>query len=88
MSNNDLTWTAEQAAASVTDGWLLAVTVDEGKTHGYLHTYPHGPRFKDPTMAMRWVVENAQRGSKFHIAALRAIAASRVPITPTKRGSK
>lgn len=79
MSNVDLTWSAEQALVAVDDGWLLAVTIDAGKTHGYLHTYPHGPKFKDPSTAMRWVVANAQRGSKFHIQALHAIAASRVP---------
>jgi hypothetical protein len=86
MSKNDLSWPEDRVRAAAEDGWLLAYTVDSGKTHAYYSAFPHGPRHVDPFRTLRHLVQQAQRGSKLHLAALHAIGASRMPASAKDKG--
>jgi hypothetical protein len=77
MSKVDLTWPEERAKEAAADGWLLAYTVDSGKKTGGYMVFPVGPRLPDPTRAMRHVIAQAQVGTRLHMAAIRAMQASR-----------
>jgi hypothetical protein len=86
MSNFDLLWPKANIAAAADDGWLLAYTIDSGKRTGMLMPHPHGPALPDPNRAMRHVIKFAQKGSKLHLAAIKAMQASKVPVD--KKGRK
>jgi hypothetical protein len=68
-----MSWTSEQQAAAQAEGWALHYTIDNGASKPYLRVY--GLRSSNHEAA-RFVHNNASRGSKLHIEALRAILQS------------
>lgn len=88
-SNIDRNWTEENKAAALSEGWELALVVDEGKSvsAAYLDIFDRGPVFRNRQHAQRFVIAKAQTNSRLHIHALSTCRASRMvpPVPPRKK---
>jgi len=90
QSNFDLIWTQEQKKQAADEGWELGIVIDMGKpvSTAYLDVFDKGPKFKDRSQAARFVLAQAHSGSRLHINALSARAASRMPAGAPKKKAK
>ena len=80
QSNFDQIWNEDQKKVAKLEGWELVVVIDSGRpiSTAYLDIFNVGPRFGNRRMAQRFVIEQAQKASHFHVNALSACTSSRM----------